>query len=113
MNGNAGLTGDMKCFRQLLHDIETFAPQVDAVVTTIAPDDLGHLGNFVRIFRSLRVPRSGKAERALFHRLDDEAIHLLLFRSIRRPLVESHADTLYLLRRDTRGDVDRYAALHH
>src|SRR4030095_9100119 len=103
----------MKCLRQLLHDIETFATQVDAVVTAITPDDLGHLGNFVRIFWSLRVPSRGQPERALFHRLGDEAIHLLLFRSIRRPLVESDDDTLYLLRRNTRGDVDRYAAFHH
>src|SRR5262245_17360574 len=110
MNRNARPAGDVERFRQLLQDIETFASEVNAIVTSIAPDDLGHLDNFVRIFRPFCMPRSGKAERAFFHRLSDQTIHLVLFRSIRRPLVESHDHTLHLLPPYPRANAARYAA---
>ena len=86
---------------------------MDAIVAAIALGDLRHLDNFVRILRSLGVPRGGEPERTLFHRLSDEPVHLFLFGGIGRPLIESAHHPLHLLRRDAGSDVDRYAAVHH
>ena len=54
-----------------------------------------------------------RPKRALFHRLGDEPIHLLLFGGIGRPFFEAANHALYLLRRNTGGDVDRDPAAHH
>jgi len=59
------------------------------------------------------VPRRREAQRAFFHCLRHEPIHLLLLGGMGRPLVKAHYHALYLLRRYTGGNVDRYAVFHH
>ena len=109
---NVRLPGDTQRLFQLFHDIETLAARVNSVVAPVTPRHLGHVDDFIGILGASCMPRRGEAERALFHRLRDEAIHLLPLGSACRSLIESDNYALDLLGRDARGDVDGDAAVH-